>query len=534
MGIMSVGLAQRALPDLGTSVLEALDRLRVAITVFDPGERLVYCNTHYNYLFRTLPASETLIGASYELLVRLELAGGEIDVQVAADAEAFVTERRRQLIEGDFRPLDIPLADGRVVELKSRRTADGGRILLWSDATYTRRLTTRLEDTIELSVDAFAYWNEADRLTLCNTAFAELHGLVSPDTAFGLTYSELMDHAVSHGKFAIDGAKQPWLERRLDAHHAPAGALTVSTTAGEAYLVRERATRGGGSVTVLTDVSERHRAESALAEQTRTLQRTKRALQKSKTEARRRASYLADLTRRLDAAESEADTAKATLLRTMSHELKTPLNAIIGFADLLQSAPDRFSADQVGEYAGLIHKAGGNLLKLINQILDLTKIAAGRYPLRRSAVPLASAVARAIDTISVRAGDKSLTLDVEPFDLALCADADENALAIMLGHLIENAVNYTQMGGEIRISAVAEDGIVRISVEDNGPGVAESDLERIQEPFEQVGRGTADHASGTGLGLPIVKGLAELHGGTLTLESVLGLGFKSVLELPIA
>jgi len=531
-----LGLVQAAarLPeaDLGTSVLDALDRLRVAITMFDADERLSYSNTHYNYLFRSLPPFESLIGATYESIVRLELSGGEITESVAANAEAFVAERRRQLLEGDFRPLDIPLADGRIIELKSRPTGEGGRILLWSDATYSRRLLTRLEDTIEMTVDAFAYWSERDRLTMCNTSFAEVHGLASPDAACGLSFAELMDHAVDRDKFVLDGPRTLWLERRLDAHRAPVGALTVSTTAGDSFLVRERATRGGGSVTVLTDVSEHHRAESALAEQTRALERTKRALQKSKSVAKRRASYLADLTRRLDAAETEADTAKATLLRTMSHELKTPLNAVIGFADLLRSSPDRFGPEEVGEYAGLIHIAGNNLLRLINQILDLTKIAAGRYPFHREPVAVGAVLARALESNVGRAEAKSLNVDSSRCASELLVDADESALTAMLGQLIENAVNYTQAGGSVVLSAVREEGCVRIAVEDNGPGVAEADLERILEPFEQVGRGTSDHSAGAGLGLPIVKGLVELHEGTLTLQSALGKGFKATLEFP--
>lgn len=531
---MSVGLVQRALPDVSATVLDALDRLRVAITIFDASEQLVYCNTHYNYLFRTLPPSESLLGASYESLVRLEIAGGEISPAAILDTEAFVTERRRQLIEGDFHPLDIPLADGRIIELKSRRTGDGGRILLWNDATHARRLMTRLEDTIELSVDGFAFWNDRDRLMLCNSVFAEMHGFAAPDNAFGLSFTDLSEHAVAHGKFVIEGEKSHWLERRLETHNAPVGALTVSTTAGDAYLVRERATRDGGSVTALTDVSDRHRAEAALAEQTRALKRTQRALQKSKSEARRHASYLADLTRRLDTVEAEADTAKATLLRTMSHELKTPLNAIIGFADLLRSSPDRFGPDAIGEYASLIHTAGGNLLKLINQILDLTKIAAGRYPLTRSSVPVDSAMSRAMETNAWRAEEKSLTVTLRDCAEDLCVDADETALGVMIGHLVENAVNYTHSGGAIALTATADDGLVHITVEDNGPGVAESDLERILEPFEQVGRGTTDHSAGTGLGLPIVRGLAELHGGALAVESILGEGFKAILELPRA
>ncbi len=534
VGIRVLGLAQfagsRRLAATADDVLDALDRLRVAVTVFDSQERLVYCNAHHGYLFPSLPPAESLIGLPYEKLVRLELEGGEIGD--CADEESFVAARLRQVQDGDFKPFDIHLADGRIIELKSRRTPNGGTIMLWSDATFPRNVLARLEDTVELSVDAFAFWDNADRLTLCNSAFAEMHGLAATEEACGTTFAQVTEHAATHGKFAIQGPLAAWLERRKDAHSAAAGALTVSTPDGNAFLVRERATRGGGSVTILTDVSERQRAETALAEQTRELQRAKRALQKTKTQARRNAGYLADLTRRLDAAESEVDTAKSTLLRTMSHELKTPLNAIIGFADLMKSAPERMTTAQVGEYAGLIHRAGGNLLRLINQILDLTKIAAGRYPIQRQSIGIRAAFADAFDHYSNQASEKSIGVDYTGCENGLHVQADETALSVILGHLIENAVTYTQAGGTIGLSATRDGSSVRVSVADNGPGVAERDLERILEPFEHGGNGAFDHSSGTGLGLPLVKALVELHGGTLAISSVSGEGFTATLEFP--
>ncbi len=523
-----------AADDVSVSVLEALDCLRLAVTLFDSEERLIYSNTHFNYLFRSLPPHESLIGASYADLIRLEIAGGEIAEPECLDADAFIARRRQQLIEGSYRPFDIPLANGRTIELKARRTRDSGWIVLWTDVTEARNLFARLEDAIELSADAFAFWDRNDRLVLCNTAFAEMHGAPAPAAIVHVPFEELVHDAVRHGKFAIGGHAENWIERRLEAHRAPAGALTVTTTEGPSYLVRERATRDGGSATVFTDVTERSRIEAALTEQTRALQRTRKALLKTKTEARRRSSYLADLTRQLDAAEAEADTAKTTLLRTMSHELKTPLNAIIGFSDLLGAMPGRFSAEQVSEYAGLIHTAGGNLLRLINQILDLTKISAGRFPLHKAVMPISSALYSTVDALGARAADKQISLSVEDCGADLFVEADENALATMIANLAENAIAFTQEGGEVTISARRDDDFICVVVADNGPGVAPEDLSRILAPFEQAGRGTADHSHGAGLGLPLVKSLAELHGGAFAVANGEHGGLIATLELPSA
>ncbi len=535
-----MGFAQKApsgnrLGEIGLApdVLVALDALRSAITVFDSHERLTYANQHFNYLFRGMPHREALIGHSYEELIRLELSQGELaDVEAMGGIDAFVAARRAQLQDGMFAPRDVKLADGRIVEIKTRRTKDGGWIALWSDATQARHLLARFEDTVELSADAFAFWDGRDRLIHCNDGFAQFHGL--PVKAMqGQSFEALLRATVSRGRYAIDGNAESWIGRRLDAHRAPAGALTVVTAAGAAYLVRDRATRDGGRATVFTDVTDHHRVETVLGEQTRSLESARKALEKSKDKTKRQANYLADLTRKLDAAEAEADTAKTALLRTMSHELKTPLNAIIGFSDLLKSAPGQFKPEQIGEYAGLIHMAGHNLLRLINQILDLTKIAAGRFALKRTPVPAGATLWAASDMHSARAEDKAITVEID-CELDMLVDADESALTSMLSYLIENALAFTPAGGKVHLTAAHDDGVVRMTVSDNGPGVAEKDLARILEPFEQAGRGTTDHAHGAGLGLPLVKALVELHGGSLTIASAPGEGFTATLELPAA
>ncbi|HEY1836070.1 MAG TPA: PAS-domain containing protein [Rhizomicrobium sp.] len=535
MGLSNLAVDLTADADTAPDVLAALDALRVAVTVFDSAQRLTYFNEHFHYIFRGLSRNDSLLGRSYADLVRREIAAGQIAQNSLAQGEQeFIGARVGQLSNGGFAPHDVLLADGRVLELKARRTREGGWIVLWSDATRERRLLHRLEDAIELSADAFAFWNGDDELALANSAFAEMHGYANAEAMIGLCFEEVLEHAMKRGKFVIDDAPQNWASRRIDAHEAPAGALTVKTASGEAFLVRERATRDGGSTTVFTDVTDRHRVESALSEQTRALTKAKRALEKTKSAARRQASYLADVTRRLNTAENETDTAKTALLRTMSHELKTPLNAILGFSDLLRASPDRFRPEQIGEYAGLIHMAGGNLLRLINQILDLTKLAAGRYVLRRKEVGVGGELWNALRAHSQRAADKNIALEIEDCPSDLLADADESALATMLGQLVDNAVSFTKEGGAVKLSATRDEGFVRVIIADNGPGVAAEDMARILEPFEQVGRSASDHADGAGLGLPLVKALAELHGGLLAIESEVGKGLTATLEIPAA
>ena len=534
---MSVAKAQKVLESYGVDAVapdaltSALDCLRIAITMYDAQERLIYANQHFDYLFRAMPKRDALLGMRYGDIVRLE--EGEIAPEaLGGGIEAFVARRRAQLTEGDFRPLDVPLADGRILEIKSRRAPNGGWIALWSDATQARHAFARLEAAIELSADAFAFFDARDRLVVCNQEYAALHGR-KLEGLRGAEFSNLVSEAVRSGRVKVDGDAQAWIERRLDLHRSSAGAMTLETRSGAAYLVRDRRTRDG-YVTVLTDITDERRVEAALAEQSRTLANTKAELANSMDAAQQQATYLADLTQRLDAAAASADTTKKTLLRTMSHELKTPLNAIIGFSDLLQQMAPQFGPDQVREYAGLIHAGGHNLLRLINHILDLTKLAAGRYEPQFARLDVGGALWVAKETYAERAAAKNITIDSDGCPIGLLAEVDENAFGQIVTQLMDNAVAFTPQGGTITLGAAAQGGRVTVSVADNGPGVAAEDLARILEPFEQVGRSTTDHAHGTGLGLTLVKAFAELHDGFLSIASAPGQGLTATVVLPAA
>src|SRR6185437_4557882 len=167
--------------------------------------------------------------------------------------------------------------------------------------------------------------------------------------------------------------------------------------------------------------------------------------------AERQANYLVDLSRRFDRAAADVDTTKTTLMRTMSHELKTPLNAIIGFSDLMLAMADNLGPEQVKEYATLIHQGGRSLLRLINQILDLTKLSAGRYKLERTALDANAMLWSVRSAFESQAIEKGITLECDaPPDLVV--EADENALSGMLSQLLENAISFTPQGGMVRLA----------------------------------------------------------------------------------
>ncbi|GAA0548473.1 signal transduction histidine kinase [Rhizomicrobium palustre] len=513
------------------AVIEALHCLRVAITVFDADERLVFVNRHFGYMFRSLPPRETLIGKRYEELIRLEIEGGDIGA-LGEDIESYITKRRTQLFARDYGSRDIPLADGRIVEIKTRRTPSLGWIALWSDVTESRRNLDRLQTAIGLSADAFAFYDRFDKLILCNSEYAALNGSKSPEDLIGLKFSDVILRAALHTM--PRGNTKAWLEKRRAIHEEQAGAMMMEWEDGRAYLIRDRLSSDGGRVVVFTDSTEHLRIEKALAEQTRSLNDTREALAATTAHNEAQANYLADLATKLEKTQASADTTKKTLLRTMSHELKTPLNAIIGFSDLLGSLADRAGPDQIREYAGLINTGGKNLLRLLNQILDLTRISAGRYELNRQPLDAGQALWNVKDRFETQAAERSLTIDIGEPMTGLMVDADETAFSAILQYLVENAVSFTQAGGTVWLKTGGDEDWITITVADNGPGVAEDALSRILEPFEQGGRSTHDHAGGAGLGLTLVKAFCELQGGSLELQSAKGQGFTAIVTLPRA
>ncbi|MEI9884897.1 MAG: ATP-binding protein [Rhizomicrobium sp.] len=242
----------------------------------------------------------------------------------------------------------------------------------------------------------------------------------------------------------------------------------------------------------------------------------------------------ADAVRQAQEAQS-ANAAKTAFLANMSHELRTPLNAVLGFSDIIARqalGPD--AMPRYSEYAADINTSGRHLLSLINDLLDIAKIEAGKmeiepHPLDAAAV---AADVQRLMAARVRARNQSVALEVEP-DLPLVV-ADERAFRQILLNLFSNAVKFTPEGGEIVVRCRrAGSGGFALEVADNGPGIAPEKQERVFQPFTQIDNRYGRALGGTGLGLALVRGLAELHGGRAWIESALGQGTKVSVYFPL-
>jgi len=229
-----------------------------------------------------------------------------------------------------------------------------------------------------------------------------------------------------------------------------------------------------------------------------------------------------------------ANASKTAFLANMSHELRTPLNAILGFSEIIsQECFGAVGNARYKDYAGDIHSSGAHLLSLINDLLDIAKIEAGRMEISPNPLDARRAFEIALKLIGFKAAEKRQQLVIHVEQNAPPLYADERALKQMLINLVSNAVKFTPEGGRIDVLAsAAKGGGFQIMVRDNGPGIPRDKLASIFTPFNQVDNRYDRQAGGTGLGLALVRGLAELHGGRAWLESEQGGGCSAFIVLP--
>ncbi len=230
----------------------------------------------------------------------------------------------------------------------------------------------------------------------------------------------------------------------------------------------------------------------------------------------------------------QANKAKTDFLANMSHELRTPLNAIIGFSEMMSK--DDFGAlsmDKVREYSTDIHMSGRHLLQIINDILDLSKIEAGMADINPEKIHLDEEIRESVTFIALRASDADISIVNDIVNTDTIISADKRMFKQIMVNLLSNSVKFTPPGGNIHIfHEITAEGDVTISVADTGISIDENDIEAMMEPFRQADSSLSREFEGTGLGLPLVKSLMELHGGTIKIKSRIGEGTTVFITFP--
>jgi two-component system, cell cycle sensor histidine kinase PleC len=394
-------------------------------------------------------------------------------------------------------------------------------------AEKTIEADLRLRDAIETIPEAFVLWDAGDRLVLCNSHFQRLHKL--PDSAVtpGTSYETV-----------IEVGSMPEVRTRLHESGAQApGARTFEAQLddGSWLHISERRTKDGGYVSVGTDITRIKEHEQKLVDNDLRLRATVIDLKRSQTALERQALELADLAEKYSEEKTRAEEAnqtKSKFLANMSHELRTPLNAIIGFSEIMESGMfGTLGSEKYQEYCHDILTSGHYLLEVINDILDMSKIEAGRMKLDMEPLDLSKTLAESLRVVSGRADDKSLVLDAD-IESTISVVADRRAIKQIIVNLLSNAVKFTPDGGRIIVRSREFSDSIVLMIADTGIGIAPHSLLRLGKPFEQVESQLTKTYHGSGLGLAIARSLTNLHGGSMRLRSKLGTGTVVCVSLP--
>jgi two-component system cell cycle sensor histidine kinase PleC len=365
-----------------------------------------------------------------------------------------------------------------------------------------RKADARLASAIAGLNAGIALFDDHDRLVVANPTYRQIHEIIADLLVPGVPFETILRENVRRSRFDLGADEaEAYIARRLDQHRNPGPIVERRLNDGRWEQVREQRLSDGGLLLVILDISKEKAREEAL------------------TQAK--------------ATAEEANRAKTDFLSTMSHELRTPLNAIIGFTDMMLTGVfGPIGSAKYLEYTKDVHRSGRLLLDMINEILDLSKIEAGRYELYPEDLNVAPIVKDCVSVLSVTAQQRDVEL-ISTVSGLPSVKVDDRAIRHILLNLLSNAVKFTSAGGRVRVSAtVAPDGMIAIAVADTGVGIAATDLDRIFEPFRQAEALVSRAQEGTGLGLPITKRLVELSGGRISLESRVGLGTTVTVWLP--
>jgi two-component system cell cycle sensor histidine kinase PleC len=380
----------------------------------------------------------------------------------------------------------------------------------------------RLRDAIESVSEAFVLWDRQGRLLMCNRNYRNVFNLEPKLLKPGAPRDEVNRFAalaIKHDQPAPDGAK---------------GVREAELNDGRWIQISERRTAEGGLVMTAADITAIKNQEEARRLNEEQLQHAVAGLERSQEQ-------LAELARKYEMEKVKAEganKAKSEFLANMSHELRTPLNAINGFSEIMMN--EMFGKLGDPRYKGYsldIHNSGQHLLALINDILDMSKIEAGKMNLKFEPVSLEDVTEDAVRLIRNRAEAAGLKLEID-FPSLPEVEADYRAVKQVLLNLLSNAIKFTPRAGRVTVRAeVRRDPLgerVRVSVTDTGIGIAAEDLARLARPFEQVESQHAKTTQGTGLGLALTKSLVEMHDGSLEMASTPGEGTTVSFVLPVS
>jgi PAS domain S-box-containing protein len=484
-------------------LIEAIEAISEGFSLYDAEDKLIVCNSRYKELFAS-HVDALVPGTSFETILRTATERGLIN-DAEGRRDAWIEER----LARHHAPSETHVqrrSDGRWIHVSERKLASGGVVAIYADITeqivaknVIEKQKVHLDAALENISHGICMFDATQRLIVCNKRYADLYGLTNEETKPGTTLRAILEHRIASGQAPDD--HRSYIDDRINEVSANKPYQTTNKLRDGRYVfIKHRPMADGGWVATHEDVTElkQHEAELAAAR---------------------------------DAAD-EANRTKSSFLANMSHELRTPLNAIIGYSEILQEdAADKDDKESIDDLRK-IESAGRHLLGLINNILDLSKIEAGKMDVFIEKVDIQALIKEVLSIVKPLADKSENAIEVIcPAGIGSFR-SDQTKVKQCLLNLMSNANKFTSKG--TLTLTVAREDISRVCfrVSDTGVGMTKEQLGRLFQAFSQADVSTTKRFGGTGLGLAITKHFCNMLGGDVTVESTPGTGSTFIIKLP--
>jgi len=501
----------------------AIENIPDAFALYDIDDRLVLYNSRY-IKYEICPPGMEPLGRTFEEIARSLATSSVAPVAGKEDPEKWLRHRLKRHRNPPPDPIEVEITTGRWLRVSERRTPDGGYVGTWSDITRLKNAEARLLSAIAAFNEGFILFDKDERVVLFNQRFLDLHPRIASMVKIGVKFEDLLRGGIATGQFE-DARHDPeaWIAAELQRARIPGSSVMERRLADDRWVMVSRAgLQGGGFVGLVTDLTE---VKARQAE-----------LEHTQQKLRQQTQSLTQLAEQLRAARIAAETAnqaKSRFLAHMSHELRTPLNAILGFADVIrQNMFGEISPSRYRDYAQYIHESGSHLLEMINDVLDLSKIEAGKFELKIEPLDAPAIAQSGSKLVAGMAKENGVNLVLDD-DMCQTVHGDSRAVKQIIINLLSNGVKFTPRGGYVtlQIKEVGQIG-AEIVVTDTGIGMSKEDIVKALDPFGQIDGTLARRHRGTGLGLPLVKNLAEMQRGFISVDSAPSRGTRVSVFLP--